>query len=152
MQRAPFLAAATALALTTALATATASPTAASPTAASPTAASPAAFSPATAQAPDTTALARYTQAMVWRDLGPTRGGRSVTATGVVGDDRTYYFGATGGGVWKTADAGITWTNVSDGHFGDRLGRGGRRFRVGPERRVGRNGRARGARRDHLAR
>ncbi len=72
---------------------------------------------PATAQTPDTTTLARYTQAMAWRDIGPTRGGRSVASTGVVGDDQTYYFGATGGGVWKTTDAGITWTNVSDGHF-----------------------------------
>ena len=70
-----------------------------------------------TAQTPDTTTLARYTQAMAWRDIGPTRGGRSVASTGVVGDDQTYYFGATGGGVWKTTDAGITWTNVSDGHF-----------------------------------
>ncbi len=73
--------------------------------------------SPASAQAPDTTALTRSTQAMAWRNIGPTRGGRSVAATGVVGDDQTYYFGATGGGVWKTTDAGITWTNVSDGHF-----------------------------------
>ena len=72
---------------------------------------------PAAAQSPDTTDLARYTQAMAWRDIGPTRGGRSVAATGVLGDDQTYYFGATGGGVWKTTDAGITWTNVSDGHF-----------------------------------
>ena len=76
-----------------------------------------AAPTPSAAQAPDTTALARYTQAMAWRDIGPTRGGRSVTVAGVVGDDQTYYFGATGGGVWKTTDAGITWTNVSDGHF-----------------------------------
>ena len=76
-----------------------------------------AAPTPFAAQAPDTTALARYTQAMAWRDIGPTRGGRSVTVAGVVGDDQTYYFGATGGGVWKTTDAGITWTNVSDGHF-----------------------------------
>ena len=72
---------------------------------------------PSAAQAPDTASLTRYTQAMAWRDIGPTRGGRSVTVAGVVGDDQTYYFGATGGGVWKTTDAGITWTNVSDGHF-----------------------------------
>ena len=73
---------------------------------------------PSRAQSPDTTTLARYTQAMTWRNIGPTRGGRSVAVTGVVGDDQTYYFGATGGGVWKTTDAGITWTNISDGHLG----------------------------------
>ena len=78
----------------------------------------PAAALPAAAQSPDTTTLTRYTQAMTWRNIGPTRGGRSVTVTGVAGDDQTYYFGATGGGVWKTTDAGITWTNVSDGQFG----------------------------------
>ncbi len=56
-------------------------------------------------------------QAMKWRLIGPFRGGRSVTAAGVVSDPLTYYFGATGGGVWKTTDAGITWKNVSDGFF-----------------------------------
>ncbi len=68
-------------------------------------------------QESDATTLGRFTQAMAWRDVGPTRGGRSVAVAGVVGDDRTYYFGATGGGVWKTSDAGVRWTNVSDGHF-----------------------------------
>jgi photosystem II stability/assembly factor-like uncharacterized protein len=53
--------------------------------------------------------------AMQWRGIGPFRGGRSVASTGVVGDRLTYYFGAVGGGVWKTTDAGTTWTNVSDG-------------------------------------
>ena len=52
-----------------------------------------------------------------WRNIGPSRGGRSVTATGVVGDPFTYYFGATGGGVFKTTDAGRTWQNISDGFF-----------------------------------
>jgi photosystem II stability/assembly factor-like uncharacterized protein len=56
-------------------------------------------------------------QAMKWRLIGPFRGGRSVAAAGVVSDPLTYYFGATGGGVWKTTDAGITWKNVSDGFF-----------------------------------
>lgn len=54
-------------------------------------------------------------QGMKWRLVGPFRGGRSNTATGVIGDPLTYYFGATGGGVWKTTDAGNTWKNVSDG-------------------------------------
>ncbi len=52
-----------------------------------------------------------------YRSIGPFRGGRSNTATGVMGDPLTYYMGTTGGGVWKTTDAGITWSNVSDGYF-----------------------------------
>lgn len=52
-----------------------------------------------------------------WRNIGPFRGGRSVTSTGVVGQPMTYYMGSTGGGIWKTVDDGITWKNVSDGHL-----------------------------------
>ena len=52
-----------------------------------------------------------------WRSIGPFRGGRSVAATGVVGNPNTYYMGTTGGGLWKTDDMGITWNNVSDGYF-----------------------------------
>ena len=52
-----------------------------------------------------------------WRCIGPFRGGRSVTATGVVGNTSTYYMGSTGGGVWKTEDMGITWGNISDSFF-----------------------------------
>ena len=52
-----------------------------------------------------------------WRNIGPFRGGRSVASTGVVDDPMTYYMGSTGGGVWKTYDAGITWKNISDGQF-----------------------------------
>ena len=52
-----------------------------------------------------------------WRNIGPFRGGRSVTSTGVVGDPLVYYMGTTGGGVWKTSDAGGTWQNISDGYF-----------------------------------
>jgi photosystem II stability/assembly factor-like uncharacterized protein len=52
-----------------------------------------------------------------YRNIGPFRGGRSVTASGVVGDPLTYFMGTTGGGVWKTSDAGQHWTNISDGFF-----------------------------------
>jgi len=52
-----------------------------------------------------------------WRNIGPFRGGRSVASTGVIGQPYTYYMGSTGGGVWKTTDAGIHWTNISDGFF-----------------------------------
>ena len=52
-----------------------------------------------------------------WRNIGPFRGGRSVTSTGVIGQPLTYYMGSTGGGVYKTTDGGITWKNISDGFF-----------------------------------
>ncbi len=52
-----------------------------------------------------------------WRNIGPFRGGRANTITGVVGNDNLYYVGYTGGGVAKTEDAGITWKNISDGFF-----------------------------------
>jgi len=52
-----------------------------------------------------------------WRNIGPFRGGRSVTSSGVVGQRMTYYMGTVGGGVWKTTDDGITWKNISDGFF-----------------------------------
>ena len=52
---------------------------------------------------------------MEWRLIGPFRGGRSVAVTGVLSDPSTYYFGGVGGGIWKTTDAGLAWTNVSDG-------------------------------------
>ncbi len=54
---------------------------------------------------------------MKWRSIGPYQGGRSLTATGVVGAPLTYYMGATGGGVWKTVDGGNTWFPVSDSTF-----------------------------------
>ena len=56
-------------------------------------------------------------QAMEWRNIGPFRGGRSVAVAGIPTQKLTYYFGGTGGGVWKTDDAGETWRNVSDGFF-----------------------------------
>ncbi|MDG1707188.1 MAG: hypothetical protein P8H03_00415, partial [Emcibacteraceae bacterium] len=56
-------------------------------------------------------------QSMEYRSIGPYPGGRVTTVSGVWNDDQTYYMGATGGGVWKTTDAGITWHNVSDGYF-----------------------------------
>ena len=55
--------------------------------------------------------------AMSWRSIGPYRGGRSTTSTGVKGQPYTYYFGSVGGGVWKTTDAGISWNNISDKFF-----------------------------------
>ncbi|HDR67652.1 MAG TPA: glycosyl hydrolase, partial [Bacteroidaceae bacterium] len=56
-------------------------------------------------------------KAMKWRCIGPFRGGRVTAVAGVVGKPYTYYFGATGGGVWKTEDGGLNYTPVSDGFF-----------------------------------
>lgn len=64
------------------------------------------------AQAPPADGL--QLQAMRWRNIGPFRGGRVTTAVGVPQQPLVYYFGATGGGVWKTEDAGVSWGNVSD--------------------------------------
>ncbi len=61
--------------------------------------------------------LNNYFKPLKWRSIGPFRGGRSVTATGVVGNTSTYYMGTTGGGLWKTEDMGISWNNISDGYF-----------------------------------
>lgn len=58
-----------------------------------------------------------YFQSMKYRNIGPFRGGRSVTASGVVNDPMTYYMGTTGGGLWKTETAGQKWENISDGYF-----------------------------------
>ena len=52
-----------------------------------------------------------------YRSIGPFRGGRANAASGVVGDPLTYYMATTGGGVWKTTDAGQHWLNCSDGFF-----------------------------------
>ncbi|HEV3142226.1 MAG TPA: hypothetical protein VGY57_16990, partial [Vicinamibacterales bacterium] len=51
--------------------------------------------------------------ALQWRNIGPIRAGRAITVTGVSGTD-TYYFGAVGGGVWKSENAGRTWTPIGD--------------------------------------
>jgi photosystem II stability/assembly factor-like uncharacterized protein len=50
-----------------------------------------------------------------WRSIGPYRGGRSVAVAGVPSQPMVYYFGATGGGIWKTTDGGVNWSPISDG-------------------------------------
>lgn len=64
----------------------------------------------------------QYFKSMKWRNIGPNRGGRAAAVTGVPGKPDVYYMGATGGGVWKTDDAGTTWKNISDGFFGGSIG------------------------------
>src|SRR5437016_13723603 len=61
----------------------------------------------------DPTVLAMYK----WRSIGPDRGGRSIAIAGVKGRPNEGYFGATGGGLWKTTDKGVTWTPVTDGQL-----------------------------------
>ena len=56
-------------------------------------------------------------KALEWRSIGPARGGRSIAGAGVVGRPLEYYFGAVGGGVWKTTDGGNTWNPVTDGQI-----------------------------------
>ena len=74
------------------------------------------------APAPITQYDQKLFDAIQWREVGPFRGGRSATVTGVPGKPDLYYFGATGGGVWRTTDAGETWDNISDGFFGGSIG------------------------------
>ena len=56
-------------------------------------------------------------ESLRWRCIGPHRGGRVVAVAGDPADPVTFYFGSTGGGVWKTSDGGNVWRNVSDGYF-----------------------------------
>ncbi|MCX7604928.1 MAG: hypothetical protein N2036_12700, partial [Bryobacteraceae bacterium] len=67
-------------------------------------------------------ALLAQDAAPAWKNLkfrliGPYRGGRVTAVTGVPGQPNVFYYGATGGGVWKSTDAGRTWLPVSDGFF-----------------------------------
>ena len=57
-------------------------------------------------------------KSMQWRFVGPFRGGRSIAVCGSAQRPKEYYFGATGGGIWKTIDAGVNWKPVGDGFFG----------------------------------
>ena len=56
-------------------------------------------------------------EGMRWREIGPFRGGRSNAVSGVKGRPNEYYMGTCGGGLWKTSNAGVDWTCVSDGFF-----------------------------------
>ena len=65
----------------------------------------------AQSSAPDSALLGQYR----WRNIGPDRGGRSIASTGVKGRPQEAYFGATGGGLWKTTTGGAHWFPVTDG-------------------------------------
>ena len=77
------------------------------------TPARPAAAPAATAPAFDSSLF----RALQWRLVGPFRGGRANAVAGVTGQRNVYYAGYTGGGLWKTDDAGHSWKNISDGSF-----------------------------------
>lgn len=60
--------------------------------------------------------------ALEYRLIGPFRGGRSAAVTGVPGKPNLFYFGAAGGGIWRTKNGGRSWENISDGYFGGSIG------------------------------
>jgi photosystem II stability/assembly factor-like uncharacterized protein len=72
---------------------------------------------PALAQPAAPAMDSRIFSGLSWRNVGPNRGGRSIAVAGTPSRTLEYYFGATGGGVWKTTDAGVTWGPVGDGQF-----------------------------------
>ena len=63
-----------------------------------------------------------YYNTMQWRMVGPFRGGRAGTVTGVPNNPNLYYMGTTGGGTWKTKDGGNSWECISDGYYGGSIG------------------------------
>ena len=65
---------------------------------------------------------AQFYSHMKYRLVGPFRGGRSAAVAGAYKAKNTFYFGATGGGVWKTTDGGSNWKNISDKYFGGTIG------------------------------
>lgn len=72
-------------------------------------------------QKPEPTAQSKFSpdlyKGMKWRNIGPFRGGRANAIAGIPNNDQIYFTGYTGGGVWKTEDAGKNWKNISDGFF-----------------------------------
>lgn len=72
------------------------------------------ALAPIAAGAQATAYDSSYFAGMSWRNIGPNRGGRSITSSGSPSRPSEYYFGATGGGLWKTTDGGTSWAPVTD--------------------------------------
>lgn len=75
------------------------------------------ASTPASASSNASFAALDEVAALPWRNIGPSRGGRSVAVTGVPSMPLTYFAGYTGGGLWRTDNAGLSWRNISDGAF-----------------------------------
>jgi photosystem II stability/assembly factor-like uncharacterized protein len=74
-------------------------------------------FSANAQQSSPPTPVASPLKGLQWRSIGPYRGGRVTAVAGVPSQPMVYYFGATGGGVWKTTDGGVNWEPISDGYF-----------------------------------
>src|SRR5206468_2545990 len=73
---------------------------------------------PLAAQAPRPVTLdSSFLAGFRWRNIGPDRGGRSIAVSGAKGRPGEAYFGAVGGGLWKTTDAGETWAPITDGQL-----------------------------------
>ncbi len=70
----------------------------------------------------ETAADSVFLSKVKYRLVGPFRGGRSGSVVGSLKNEQTFYFGATGGGVWKTTDGGSNWSNISDKYFGGTIG------------------------------
>src|SRR5258708_13235213 len=65
----------------------------------------------------DGEAIPALLASLEWRSIGPYLGGRVVAVAGDPSNPQVFYFGSTGGGVWKTTDGGVYWENISDGFF-----------------------------------
>src|SRR3954451_17322695 len=71
-------------------------------------------FKPGRPTPPPPTVDSLIMKAYRWRSVGPDRGGRSIAVSGVKGQPKVHYFGATGGGLWKTSDGGDTGAPITD--------------------------------------
>jgi photosystem II stability/assembly factor-like uncharacterized protein len=71
----------------------------------------------AVAASPPNTVDPSLYSSLQWRNIGPQMGGRSLSAAGSSARPNEYFFGATGGGLWKTTDGGDTWAPVTDGQI-----------------------------------
>ena len=101
---------------------------------------------------PTARSIPAFASAFKWRSVGPDRGGRSIAVSGVKGRPKEAYFGAAGGGLWKTTDGG---DEVGAGHRRpdhELVGRRGRRLRVEPRHRLHRHGRVVHPRQHHAGR
>src|SRR5215510_6862569 len=74
------------------------------------------------APTPSTNVDSQLLAKVKYRLIGPWRGGRSAAVAGSYTNKNVFYFGATGGGVWKTTDGGSNWKNISDKYFGGTIG------------------------------
>ena len=61
--------------------------------------------------------IIQHLDTLRWRCIGPFRGGRVVAVSGDPKEQQVFYFGAVGGGIWKTKDGGTYWENISDGYL-----------------------------------